>query len=92
MLSLTAAILVLHPAASVGAATAATAALHVVAKGLHAKGPAATGCSNGTCSMRPNSTFATMQPVTQQHGLSSNEMALITSECGATCSLGIKWP
>ena len=26
------------------------------------------------------------------HGLSSNTMALITSDCGATRSLGTKWP
>ena len=27
-----------------------------------------------------------------QHGLPSNNMALITSEHGIMCSLGIKWP
>ena len=27
-----------------------------------------------------------------QHGLPSNEMALITSDCGTMRSLGIKWP
>ena len=29
---------------------------------------------------------------TPQHGLSSNKMALITSDCGTTRSLSIKWP
>ena len=29
---------------------------------------------------------------TPQHGLSSNKMALITSDCGAMRSLRIKWP
>ena len=27
-----------------------------------------------------------------QHGLSSNKMALITSDCGVMCSPSIKWP
>ena len=27
-----------------------------------------------------------------QHGLSSNKMALITSDCGEMCSPSIKWP
>ena len=27
-----------------------------------------------------------------QHGLSSNQMALVTSDCGTTRSLSIKWP
>ena len=29
---------------------------------------------------------------TPQHGLYSNKMALITSDCGAIRSLSIKWP
>ena len=29
---------------------------------------------------------------TPQHGLSSDTMALITSDCGTTCSPNIKWP
>ena len=29
---------------------------------------------------------------TPQQGLSSNKMALITSDCGTMRSLGIKWP
>ena len=29
---------------------------------------------------------------TPQHGLSSNNMALITSNCGKICSPVIKWP
>ena len=41
---------------------------------------------------------ATLYPVPppqqqqQQHGLSPKEMALVTSNCGTTRSMSIKWP